>query len=376
MTSQSVPVLIGDIGGTNSRLSLIIINDPMSPDVKITEINKINVKTFNYPTLKHLLSEYVNKFKDTPYFPDIAVLGIPGALINNKVIISNALPYLNGTTGSQMANDIGIKHLIYLNDFNINGYSIQSTKLEEGKDYFQLNPGVIPEPNSTKAMIGAGTGLGMGYLTKSSTTRYYSVHSSEGGQQDFSPTNPLQQRYKEYLIHRLNVFNPTIGHACSGSAISYIYSFFKNVEKEEGDVSMMEEYEQIKSNQDKLVMFHEKIIQKGINNECSLCKKVVNFFVELYGSVAGNLAISMLPFGGLYLLGGVSAALAEYIKSNDIFMKHFSSKGGLKCVLEKFPIYIMINQQIGVFGAAVFAKKFIEEEYLNLLSSNNIKLCN
>ena len=104
------------------------------------------------------------------------------------------------------------------------------------------------------------------------------MHSSEGGQQDFSPTNPLQQRYKEYLIHRLNVLNPTIGHACSGSAISYIYSFFKNVEKEEGDVSMMEEYEQIKSNQDKLVMFHEKIIQKGINIVLIMYHKKYNIY--------------------------------------------------------------------------------------------------
>lgn len=365
MVSQPIPVMTGDIGGTNARLSIILINDPSSQELNITEIDRTNYKTFNYPSLKSILSEYIQKFKNTPHFPQIAVLGIAAALTNNKIIVSNAMPDLNGVTGTQMASEIGIKKLIFLNDFNINGYSIQSRQLDEGKDYIQINPSAQPEPGATKVMIGAGTGLGVGYLTKTSGMKYYSVHSSEGGQQDFSPTNLLQLKYKEYLMQKLNVNCPTVENACSGSSISLLYAFLKEIQKEEGDKMLSEEYEKAKGNQDKMLLFHEKVIQKGINNECSLCRKVVNMFVEIYGSVAGNIALSMLPFGGIYLLGGVSNVLAEYIQSTDIFMKNFVDKGGMENLLEKIPVFVIINKQIGIDGAAVYAKKMIGEGCLD-----------
>ena len=69
----------------------------------------------------------------------------------------------------------------------------------------------------------------------------------------------------------------------------------------------------------------------------------------------------MLPFGGIYLLGGVSSALAEYMKRTDIFMSNFVNKAGLNLLLEKIPVYIIINKNLGVSGAAIYAKKIIEE---------------
>ena len=360
MNSNITPVLIADIGGTNARLSLVLIEKTNS-DYKITEIDKKTYTSFAHKTLKSILSNYISSFKSTDTFPKFAVLGIPGALINNKVIVSNVLPDLNGTTGEEMAKEIGIEHVIYLNDFNVNGYSIQSKVLENNIDYIQLNPGVDPEPNTTKGMIGAGTGLGMGYLTKTPAMKYYSVHSSEGGSMDFAPTSELQERYRKFLSDILKVQCPSVEMACCGSSISNIYRFFETIEKVNGDEGIKAEMHQALGNQDKLTKLNQKIIEYGISNKCLLCKRVVDFFIEIYGSITGNFAISMLPFGGIYLLGGVSSALANYMQSTDIFMKNFVNKAGLNMLLEKIPVYVIINTNLGVSGAAVFARKIIEE---------------
>ena len=122
MNSNITPVLIADIGGTNARLSLVLIEKTNS-DYKITEIDKKTYTTFAHKTLKSILSNYISSFKSTEHFPVFAVLGLPGAIINNKVVLSHALSHLNGTTGEEMAKSIGIRHVLYLNDFNVNGYS-------------------------------------------------------------------------------------------------------------------------------------------------------------------------------------------------------------------------------------------------------------
>jgi glucokinase len=48
-------------------------------------------------------------------------------------------------------------------------------------------------------MIGAGTGLGFGYLVKNNNSKYYEVYASEGGHQDFAPQNETEWEFFKYL---------------------------------------------------------------------------------------------------------------------------------------------------------------------------------
>lgn len=372
MDSERVPVIIGDIGGTNSRLSVININIK-NEEEKIEYMHIQTYKTFQYKNgLEDILKEYITYLKSHNCISKMAVLGIPGAIINNRVIISNAIPTLNGTSGLEMAKKLGIDHVIYLNDFNINGYSLQSKNMTEGVDYIHLNPNIHPEPNQTKAMIGAGTGLGTGYLTKTPYSKYYSVYSGEGGQQDFAPCNKLQDNYKHFLIEKCNIIKPSCENACSGNALTRIYKFFSEILKDENinenDINKDLMNEVINCDtEEKIRLCNDKIMNYGINNKCPLCRRTIDFFIEIYGSIAGNLALINLPFGGIYLFGGISAALGHYMKTNDIFIKNLTNKAGLQKFLERIPIYVIINEQFGVAGAAEFTKQALEEGKLDLL---------
>jgi glucokinase len=69
--------------------------------------------------------------------------------------------------------------------------------LEEGPDLERLNDNK-PDPNGPKAMIGAGTGMGHGFMAKNSGFKYFEVYPSEGGHCDFAPQSDMQYEYLKY----------------------------------------------------------------------------------------------------------------------------------------------------------------------------------
>lgn len=366
MSEKKIVVLLGDIGGTNSRLRLVY----MTKDSITETIDEKDYPTYKYKGLKEILKEYLSPFKNKETFPKLAVLGIPGAVINNRVLGSYALPDLNGKTGSEMGKELGIEYFMYLNDFNVNGYAIQNKNLKEGIDYISLTPNIKPIPNATKCMIGAGTGLGTGFLTKKSYDKYYTVNSAQGGQQDFPINSDLQLKYKEFLSKFYNVKNPTCENACCGSTITLVYKFICNEENiKENDSKLKQDILGLKGdlNNENVRNLNKKIIDNAISDKCQLCKRVLDFFIEIYASITANLALVTLSLGGVYLFGGVSAGIAEYMKKNNIFVNNFVHKGGMELILETIPIYAVINEKLGIIGAGEYARQAIEDGRLDII---------
>jgi glucokinase len=196
---------------------------------------------------------------------------------------------------------------VFLNDFVVNGYGIL-TDIKEGVDYEKLNDNE-PDPNGPIAMVGAGTGLGHGYLVKNDKMKYYQVYPSEGGHQDFAPHDDLEWRYFKYLQTYYDVEHISVERACAGPAIPVMYRFFVESEKMQSDLSS----DQLDG------LTSEEIVQKGLKKECKICETVIDFFVAIYGAAAGNMSLLLLPTGGLFLLGGLSVALENYIIKNDTF---------------------------------------------------------
>jgi glucokinase len=44
-----------------------------------------------------------------------------------------------------------------------------------------------------------------------------------------------------------------------------------------------------------------------------LCKKVVSKFAEIFGAEVGNMAMKVLPYGGIYLTGGVCTGIMDFL---------------------------------------------------------------
>jgi glucokinase len=65
------------------------------------------------------------------------------------------------------------------------------------------------------------------------------------------------------------------------------------------------------------------IIKCAIEQKDELCLKVVEKFTELFGVETGNFALKTLPYGGIYLIGGVTSGIQDFLLHNHTFIKNF-----------------------------------------------------
>lgn len=93
-----------------------------------------------------------------------------------------------------------------------------------------------------------------------------------------------------------------------------------------------------------------------------LCSKAIEIFVSAYGSEAGVAALKWLPYGGLYLAGGVTVKNINHImNSKNQFMKSFHDKGRLSPAIHMVPLYVVMDQSLGQRGAHYAAIKYLIE---------------
>jgi glucokinase len=84
--------------------------------------------------------------------------------------------------------------------------------------------------------------------------------------------------------------------------------------------------------------------------------ETLKMFLEAYGAEAGNLALKLLPYGGLYIAGGIAAKIFPMLQQED-FLKAFKAKGRMTSLLERIPIHLILNPKVGLIGAALYAAK-------------------
>jgi len=199
-------------------------------------------------------------------------------------------------------------------------------------NYYRLTD-VVPQPSAVKIVIGPGTGLGQGFLTKSDFAPYYEVFPSEGGHSEFSVRSQedyeLLQHAYEFIEKSDNIENQrgkgkinrvSIERLCAGPAVPLIYDYMR---QKYPDLERILEKDGLSFNQ----IDSHSIVEAAMVKKDHLCLKVVDKFAEIYGCEVGNMALSVLPYGGIYLIGGVTHGIAEHLLHSDIFLNAFYQKG-------------------------------------------------
>ena len=356
--SKTYPVLIGDIGGTNVRLSIVKIAKDINTPHEIIEKGKLSTQKF--VSLEAAIEEYLTKYKDTENYPHFAVIGIPGPVQNNEILKLPNIPNWPKANGDEFAKKFNMKKFIFLNDFTCNAYGIQ-TNLKKDEDYIIIND-VPPHKDGVIGIIGPGSGLGTSYLIKDPSNEFYSIGACEGGHMDFFSKNQKYFELAEYTKKLMELDLLSCERLCSGQGLIPMYKFLflkeKDIKRNEELGTKIDELNNLKNplEVDKLNI---EIVSKGLKDECPLCKKVLELFVEIFAEVAGNISLYCLPSNGLYLVGGLSIALQNIIKDTNIFMEHFTYKDTFGYLLKTFPVYLVKNGDLGVLGAAECARRLI-----------------
>jgi glucokinase len=96
-----------------------------------------------------------------------------------------------------------------------------------------------------------------------------------------------------------------------------------------------------------------EISKAALERRCSGCAGVLEFFVDSYGAEAGNLALDMVATGGVYIGGGIAPKILPALETG-AFLKAFRAKSSFESMLAKMPVKVILNQETGLLGAAVF----------------------
>ena len=77
-------------------------------------------------------------------------------------------------------------------------------------------------------------------------------------------------------------------------------------------------------------------------------------FVSIYGAEAGNLALKLMAVGGAFVSGGIAAKILPKLTGPE-FLQAFIAKGRLQPLMETIPVRVIINEKVGLLGAARYA---------------------
>jgi len=317
-------ILVGDIGGTKTNLGLF------TPG-KRRPLPKV-IKTFsstNAPDLATIIRQFLEIH---PASITHACFGIAGPVINGTSKTTN-LPW--SVSEARIKEQFSFHHVRLLNDVTATAMAIPLLNSDE---LFPLNQ-AEPITDRNIALIAPGTGLGIAMLIYQNDG--YVPIPSEGGHADFAPNNETEDELWRYLHRRYG--HVSIERVVSGPGLVNIYKWLKDSDRlneTDGLRQKLKEMDPAKS-----------ITKAALANKDEGCVNALNMFVSIFGAVAGNLALTGMTTGGLYLGGGISPKILSKLKE-DMFMEAFTNKGRFKELLKNIPVNVILNDKAALIGAA------------------------
>lgn len=336
-------ILAGDIGGTKTILRIVELQNGGN---SFDTISQETYPSQQYRDLVPMVQEFATATGTK--LPEKACFAIAGPVINNTANLTNLSWSLDA---QRLEQELDINKVSLINDFAAVSYGILGL---DKSDLHTLQAGET-NPESPIAVLGAGTGLGQGFLIPQASG--YQVFPSEGGHADFAPRTDLEFQFLRYLENKLQLERISVERVVSGQGIVAIYQFLRDQSYAPESPQIkdaIQQWEYHENNKSKKIDPAAVISQAAIGKEDALCIKTMEMFVSAYGAEAGNLALKLLSYGGVYLAGGIAAKNLS-LMATDNFISAFKQKGRLSSVLEKIPVYIILNPQVGVIGSVLYA---------------------
>ncbi|UXX84699.1 glucokinase [Roseovarius pelagicus] len=79
--------------------------------------------------------------------------------------------------------------------------------------------------------------------------------------------------------------------------------------------------------------------------------EALHHYMQLLGTITGDIALAHLPMGGIYLIGGLARAIAPFVASS-AFCDAFLDKGPYRHIVEAIPVHIVSDDSAALLGCA------------------------
>lgn len=322
-------ILAGDIGGTKCNLGAFGVDGP-----RLRLVFQKRYSTRDSPRFETLIENFYREAVASTGGAASSKIsavgfGVPGTVVAGQRHSVN-LPWTLDPRELAKTLKLDSKRIVLLNDLAATAWGIQNLP---GDAFLTLNVGV-PRTNANMAVLAAGTGLGEAILFWDGQT--HRVSPSEGGMTDFAPRNDREIQLLLFLKTRMP-------HVCCEDVLAG--RGFRAIHESLDPTIRHATFDQRAE-----ASAHE-IAEMALARSCPVCVETLDVWTEAYGAEAGNLALRVLAYGGVYVAGGIALKVLSKIKDGS-FVRAFCDKAHLAEVLADIPISVVLNEDAPLWGAA------------------------
>ncbi|MEM1009533.1 MAG: glucokinase, partial [Myxococcota bacterium] len=321
-------------GATKTRLAWIEASE-------VGSWHQIQVfETTKYGSFGEIIEVYCG---DTGCRPEGVCLGIAGPVRRGEVFLTNVGW---GISQSALCAQLGLTpdYVVLMNDLQAMAHGIPVLREE---DVFVLQEGEV-EQHAPIAVVAAGTGLGEGLLFWDGQ-RYHAL-ASEGGHRDFAPVD--QEQVELLTFVQKSHERVSYERVCSGGVgLENLVRFYRA----RGLVSNAELDRMVEQNSRALGLALVRTADDQENPASELCVRVLSMLCRILTAEMGNVALQALPFGGLYVGGGLAVQLREQLASPEVFAA-FGAKGRWAPLMKTFAVRVILHPEPGLLGLNAVAK--------------------
>ncbi|MDE1173057.1 MAG: glucokinase [Parvibaculaceae bacterium] len=318
-------VLVGDVGGTNTRFALA-----SRTNGRIELRHAAAWMTVLHPDLPTAIRTYLAQAGN----PDLAgaamcaagpVLGEGG---DAHVLLTNCAWDVSVST---IADATGVGSPLLLNDFSAIAWSIPALSPD---DTVQIGPGRA-RPGQPIGVLGAGTGLGVATLVPVDDD--FIVLPGEGGHVDLAATSPREISLIYQLMQEYG--HVSAERVLSGPGLEALYMAIGAIDGASGDTMAKGRPAAL------------DIANRARAGTCPISVEAVHLFCGWLGAFAGNLALTIGAGGGIYVAGGIVPGWGDLFEAA-YFRHRFEAKGRFKAYLENIPTFVVRRDNPALLGLA------------------------
>lgn len=331
MNDRVDTALVADIGGTNARFALA--HRHADGGIALDQIRVLTV------------AEHASPIEAARAYLDAVHAGVPGRAVFAVAspVHSDVVAFTNSRwtfSIEQLRRALGLPGLRVVNDFAALSMALPHLAANDVEPIgaTSMQADARRHDHRSYAAIGPGTGLGVGGLLIRGGRPV--VIESEGGHVAFAPADD----YEIAILKQLWGSYPRVSNErlISGPGLLNLYRATCAIE---GVPAVLDT--------------PEAIVARADAEPASICGRVVLRFCAMLGAVAGDAALTLGAWDGVYLGGGIAMKLSAWLNRSD-FRARFDNKGRHAPLMRKIPTLCIRHPAVGLLGAAAFAAASVD----------------
>ncbi|WP_375259275.1 glucokinase [Citreimonas sp.] len=315
--------VVADIGGTNTRVAL----------AHGTAVDTASIRRFRnaeHGGIDPILRAYL---AETGAAPQAACVDMAGPVRDGVGTLTN-LPWRVDQAALREAT--GAQTVSVLNDLQAQGVAVGHLG-DAGLSTLIAAP--VSAPEQPRLVVNMGTGLNAQPVFKRRGMTL--VPPAEAGHVSIPVQSADELRLRDWVAEHHTHTTPGLEDLLSGRGFERVYAWCCAEEGETVALPASEIFAAFQAGEARAV-------------------RAARIVVRLLGRYTGDLALITLPFGGIYLVGGVIRHLGPHLETLG-FTQAFRDKGRFAPFMEQFAVHVVSDDYAALTGCAVHLDELLRE---------------